>query len=124
MHEVDPYADQQKNRERADQELREEALLLLLRGGELDAVAFEIADQRRVVVIGNAREILGRIAIAVPDDVLLLVDQGNLHLARLEGIVELGVLLFRRIHPADAGQVLHHGEQYDDDDDENKYVFG
>ena len=90
---------------------------------EIDVVPLQVTDQRRVVIVRDARKVLRLVGRAVADDVLLLVDFRDPNLAALQSTVEVGIGLFRGVRCADARQALHHRQKHDDDDDEDQDVF-
>ena len=75
-HEEDPDADQQQHREPGDEDLREEALLFLGLGLDLDAVLDQVADHPDV-----ARGCRSRIALLVGADVQLILRPSTLALS-------------------------------------------
>ena len=111
-HEVNPDADKQKNRERADQQLSKEALLLLFRPCEIDVVLLEQTDERVVIGFGADREVRQRFCVgATPPNPVVLTN-------------EVGIIAFRGLPQTDAIKTRHHRQQDDDDDNKYQCIFG
>ena len=121
-HEIDPDTDEQQNRERADQQLSDQALRLWLDGRKANVVLVQQTDERVVIGLGADGVISERLAAAKAD--LLTIDFHPLHLAGPHLVEEIRVIPQLRRGAAHAGQALHDREQDDDDDDKYKYVFG
>src|SRR5205823_9628636 len=86
-HEEDPHADQQQHREPRDEDLREEALLFLRLGFDLDAVLYEIAHHPDVAgAVRDVALLVGR----HPFDRTTL-DARRFHLAAFGRVHELGI---------------------------------
>jgi hypothetical protein len=121
-HEVDPDTDQQQDRERADQQLPDEALLLRFGRPESHTFLFELADDAVVVRLGTHRVVLQRLPTAESNPLTLEFDDRDL--PGCNAVLEFRILDLLRLPAADVRQALHDRQQDDDYDNEYKYVFG
>ena len=122
-HKINPHADQQQYRERADQQLADKALRLRLQRIQFDAIFHKYADQRVVIRLGADRVVLQWLARPETDSLVVRLDLHEGHLAIGHLLEKLGVWPRLGITTANARQPLHYGKQDDDDNNEDEDIF-
>jgi hypothetical protein len=102
--------------------LPDQALLFRLGRTKTHTFFLELADDAVIVGLRAHRVVLQRLPASETDALALELD--DLHLPRLDTVLELRVFDLLRLSTADIRQPLHDGQQDNDDDNKYKYVFG